>query len=540
MISTETKEQEVLSTSTRIRTTPRNRPSTTDSAKRLLGNSERKVVEADNSVRSRELNESETQTEARAKSFEEEFERETRRGQRRSLQIWLVRFGVLAAIGFIVLTVVWFRQLPTRVSVIQPKPVAITETIASSGRVGGTTETNVGAQSPGIVHELYVKEGDDVTGGQQIALIKNDVAEAQILQARAAVNTALSQLAQVSRGALSSDVDAAMEQVRQANAQVEQQRAAITQAERNVGQARSLLAQFEEERNLAKKNLDRGASLIEGGIIPRAEYDQSLTTYQVAEKRVEAQRQAIELAQSSVASAQAALKSAEANVSVQQARLRTIQTGARPEDIKVAQERVAETERALRVAEQQAGNATVTAPFAGVVTRINAEIGQTVGTQGVLTLVSVEPEIRLDVDESNLSALRIGQEAVISSGAFSHSTFHGTISELGAAVDQTRGTIEVKIIPTNPPEWLRPGQTVNVNIITAQNANRLLVPQTALVRSGDRTVVFVVEDGRAVEKPVVTRQPTNEGVPVIAGLETQDRIVANATNIKVGQRVEIK
>ena len=96
---------------------------------------------------------------------------------------------------------------------IQPKQATITETITSSGRVGGTTETNVGSQSQGIVQRLFVKEGDDVIGGQQLALIKNDVAEAQILQAQAAVNTARSQLTQVSRGALSSDIDAAMQQV---------------------------------------------------------------------------------------------------------------------------------------------------------------------------------------------------------------------------------------------------------------------------------------------------------------------------------------
>ncbi len=172
------------------------------------------------------------------------------------------------------------------------------------------------------------------------------------------------------------------------------------------------------------------------------------------------------------------MKSAQANVSVQQARLRTIQTGARPEDIGVAQQRVAETERALIVAREQAGNASVFAPFPGKVTKINTETGQTVGSSGVLTLVSVEPEIRLDVDESNLSSLRVGQEAVISSGAFSESGFQGTVSELGAAVDQTRGTIEVKVVPNTAPEWLRPGQTVNVNIITAKNVSRLLVPQT--------------------------------------------------------------
>jgi HlyD family secretion protein len=456
----------------------------------------------------------------------------------KNVQKWLVRFGVLFVIGLIALTIIWLIQNPPKVDLIQPKQATITETITSSGRVGGTTETNVGAQSQGIVQKLFVKEGDDVIGGQQLAMIKNDVAQAQISQARAAVNTARSQLAQVSRGALTSDIDAVYEQVRQANAQVEQQRAAIIQAEKSVQQARSQLVQFEAERDLAKKNLERNASLVKDGIIAQVEYDQALTNFRVSDKRVEAQNRAIELAQSRVRSAQASLKSARANVRVQQARLRTIQTGARHEDIRVAKQRVTETERALIVAQQQAGNASVFAPFAGKVTKINAETGQTVGAQGVLTLVSIEPEIRLDVDESNLSSLKTGQEAVISSGAFSESTFQGTVSELGAAVDQARGTIEVKVVPNNTPEWLRPGQTVNVNIITAKNVSRLLVPEKALIRIGDETVVFVIEDGKIAQKPVVTRPPTKEGVPVVSGLAQEDFIIADITGLKVGDRVQ--
>jgi HlyD family secretion protein len=475
---------------------------------------------------------------------EKEVESHDRREQAKVLQKWLIRLGVLAASALMILFAFWYRQRPPAVTLIHPTQTIMTETITSSGTVGGTTETNVGAQSQGVVAELFVEEGSRVIRGQSLALIKNDVAEAQVLQARAAVEFARAQLIQASRGALSSDIDAATEQVRQANAQIEQQRAAVTQADRNTAQVRSVLSQLEAERDLAKKNLNRSVSLVEDGIIPRAEYDQSLTAYQVAEKRVEAQAQAIELAQSGVRSAQASLKSSEANARVQRARLRTIQTGARPEDVQVAQQRVTEAEKALRVAEQQAENATVTAPFAGLVTKINAEVGQTVsqtiGTQGVLTLISLEPEIRVDVDESNLSILRVGQEAVISSGAFSGGTFRGKISYLGAAVDRARGTIEIKIRPTDAPEWLRPGQTVNVNIITAQNAKRLLIPTTALVRSGERTVVFVIENDRAVEKTVVMGPPIKEGVPVIAGLEAEDRIVASAAGIKAGERVQVK
>ena len=208
----------------------------------------------------------------------------------KNTQKWLVRGGVLFLIGLIAVVVIWLIQRPVQVEVIQPVLTTITETITSSGRVGGTTETNVGAQSQGVVQRLLVKEGDDVIGGQQLAMIKNDVAEAQILQAQAAVNTARSQLVQASRGSLPSDIDAVYEQVRQANAQVEQQKAMIIQAEKSVQQARSQLDQLEAERDLTKKNLDRSASLVKDGIIAQAEYDQALTNFSVADKRVESSK----------------------------------------------------------------------------------------------------------------------------------------------------------------------------------------------------------------------------------------------------------
>ncbi len=457
-----------------------------------------------------------------------------------NVQKWIIRSGVLAVIVLIVVAVVWFMQRPKTVDLVEPIQATITETITGSGTVGGETESNVGAQLQGIVNKLYVKEGDTVVRGQQLALIKNDVAEAQISQARSAVSTARAQLAQVSRDALGSDINAAVEQVNQAIAQVEQQRSVITQTEKSVDQGSSILEQLLSERDLAAKELERSSSLVKTGDISRSQYDRDANILKVAEKRVEAQKQAIEVSRANVRSAQSSLRSLEANVRVLQSRLRTIRSGARAEDIKVAQSRVAETERALSVAEEQAGNASVTAPFAGTVTKVNAEAGQTVGNLGVLTLVSVEPEIRIDVDENNLSALKVGQEAVISSGPFSEDTFQGTVSEIGAAVDAVRGTITITVIPDNPPDWLRPGQTINVNIITAKSVSRLLIPETAPVRVGDETVVFIIVDGKAAQKPVVTRLPTKDGVPVISGLEAEDRIIAVPTNIKVGDRVQAR
>jgi multidrug efflux pump subunit AcrA (membrane-fusion protein) len=119
-------------------------------------------------------------------------------------------------------------------------------------------------------------------------------------------------------------------------------------------------------------------------------------------------------------------------------------------------------------------------------------------------------------------------------------TFPGKVSEIGAAVDQTRGTVTVRVTPLRSPDWLRPGQTVNVNLITHRAVPRLLVPASAVSRSGDQIVVYVVDNGRALEKVVLTRPPTAQGVPVLAGLDAEDRIIADARGITAGARVRVR
>lgn len=452
---------------------------------------------------------------------------------------WIIRLALLLVPVLIIGFFIWRGRRPTSVTTTQPRLVPITETIASSGRVTGMTETLVGAQAQGVVGELRVRAGDRVTAGQTVALIKNQVAEAQVTQAAQAVQTAEAQLTQTARGPLQSEVEAATAQTRQAEAQVTQQRAAITEAQRSVVQQQAQLSQLQAEHDLATKQLASTRTLAAQGVVPKAELDQAETNQRVAQERVTAQRQAISLAQANVRQARASLQAAQANVLAQQARARTVQSGARPEDVQVARRRLHEAEQALNVARRQAENSVVTAPFAGQVTEINAELGQSVGTQGVLRLVSGDLEIRLDVDESNLSDLKLGQTAIISSGTFTASTFEGTVTELGPAIDVARGTIQVKVKPTSPPDWLRPGQTVNVNIVTAKNVPRLLVPATALTRSGDQTVVLVVQDGVALQKPVVTRAPTDNGVPILAGLTGDERIIVDAGKVTAGARVRV-
>ncbi len=79
---------------------------------------------------------------------------------------------VLVAVGL----VGWWAWRAQDVTLIYPTLSAIIETITSSGRVRGVIETVVGAKGTGMVETLYVDEGDRVTAGQPLAMLKRDVA----------------------------------------------------------------------------------------------------------------------------------------------------------------------------------------------------------------------------------------------------------------------------------------------------------------------------------------------------------------------------
>jgi len=154
------------------------------------------------------------------------------------------------------------------------------------------------------------------------------------------------------------------------------------------------------------------------------------------------------------------------------------------------------------------------------------------------------------VDESNLANLDRGQRAVITSSTFRDARLGARVTRIGAKVDPTRGTVEVTLVPDEEPRWLRPGQTVNVNIITHPGVARLLIPRSAVQRQGGAvattqagntpSIAFVVHDGRAVARPVVLGPVEGDRVPVLEGLTANDRVIRDADRVQPGAAVRVR
>ena len=79
-----------------------------------------------------------------------------------------------------------------------------------------------------------------------------------------------------------------------------------------------------------------------------------------------------------------------------------------------------------------------------------------------------------------------------------------------------------------------------MNLVTNEKMDRLVVPATAVVRQGSRSVVRVVENDHVAEKPVATRPVVPQGIPIAAGLTESDEVVVNGADVEAGQRVRVR
>jgi len=79
-----------------------------------------------------------------------------------------------------------------------------------------------------------------------------------------------------------------------------------------------------------------------------------------------------------------------------------------------------------------------------------------------------------------------------------------------------------------------------VNLVTNEKIDRLVVPATAVLRQGSRSVARVVRNDHVEEKLVATRYVVPQCIPIAAGLTENDEVVVNGADVEVGQRVRVK
>jgi RND family efflux transporter MFP subunit len=180
---------------------------------------------------------------------------------------------------------------------------------------------------------------------------------------------------------------------------------------------------------------------------------------------------------------------------------------------------------ALSTAASQADNSLVTAPFDGVVGRIWAREGNTVGGEPLFSLTGgsvLAAWICLPEDE--VGRLERGDRAEIHVSS-SEESFPGSVSSVSPTIDPVTGLVSVEIIINDPDHLLIPGMTARVRVCTETLDQILAVPSTALVPTSVGFSVAVAQGTRASLVPVEIGMTEGSMVRVTTGLAPGDQVI---------------
>jgi HlyD family secretion protein len=223
--------------------------------------------------------------------------------------------------------------------------------------------------------------------------------------------------------------------------------------------------------------------------------------------------------------------------------------------MRAVERRVEQAQATLEGARDTLAKTTVLAPIDGVVTARRVEEGE-VAVVGVLNqpgtvLLTISDmavvEAEMEVDETSIPSVKTGQEARVRIDAFPNRTFTGLVTEVGsspiikqAAAQNEAIKFKVKIQIKDPPDTIKPGLSVQAEILTGFRGKALVVPLQALVvrdierkpgeqpKPGaprDQEGVYLVEDGKARFQPIKSGLMGELSVEVTEGLKGGETLI---------------
>lgn len=235
-------------------------------------------------------------------------------------------------------------------------------------------------------------------------------------------------------------------------------------------------------------------------------------------------------------SSRAELDSADAALKVADSRYQEALEEVRTRQAVLGQRRVE-----LAIARQQQDDATLSAPFAGMIRERTAALGQflAAGTP-VATLVRVDPlRLRLEVPEREAARVRVGQTAGVR--VEGDTTAHpGRVARLSPAIAEDSRTLLVEVEVPNRAGRLRPGAFATGDIVVDAAEPAVIVPASAIVTFAGIDKVVTVDGGKAQERRVELGRRDGDRVEIVQGLKPGEPVVVAPGNLVSGQPVRVR
>jgi membrane fusion protein, multidrug efflux system len=179
----------------------------------------------------------------------------------------------------------------------------------------------------------------------------------------------------------------------------------------------------------------------------------------------------------------------------------------------------------------------IRAPISGTVTQKTdiVKVGNTVVPSGGViqnadsALFAIEDldtlHVRISVPERELQRLSAGQTAELAFDAVPGERFAGEVTLIRPAVDAATATFQARVRVKDPQGLLKPGMFARVAIVYERKADALQIPRAALLDGDGPPRVFVVSDGKAVEREVQLGLGNGAWVEVVSGIADDDEVV---------------
>lgn len=236
---------------------------------------------------------------------------------------------------------------------------------------------------------------------------------------------------------------------------------------------------------------------------------------------------------------QTQIEAAENSVSIAQAQLDLKKSGPRSFDIAAAEAQVAQAQASLDKARSDANDYAIKAPIDGKVTKVNYSLGETPNSsEPVVVMLGTERyEIKVDIPESDITKIRVGENVSIELDAFgSDHPFNGAVTFIDPAQTVINDVTYYRTtVVFNPDSWndqIKPGMTANLTILAEEKNDALYIPQRAVkikaAALGEVPAKFVevLVNGRPQERDIrIGMRGDNGLVEITSGLSEGESVI---------------
>ena len=396
----------------------------------------------------------------------------------------------------------------------------LTVTVSGSGNLEVINEAMLAFGVGGRVDKVYIEEGGEVSKGEVLARLETDslelaLTEAQVAQTRAEVAVIQVEVtiteAQVTLETAEYNLEEAQDLY--ARPDVHTARAAVSEAQSYLEYAKQMLAQSSTTKDIKvwTNEVSYAEETLRAAEVSLNEMLSAPDTEEVAIKRlqVEAAQQSLELAEQSLELNKQSLELAK---------------------------------QSLETTRKQLDEATITAPFDGIIASVYAEEGDvisppTMAPQIVAHLIDPSSmELNVEVDEIDVIEVKPGQRAIIEVDALPTLPIEGKVSFISLTPKEEGSVIvyDVKIdFDVAEGIGLRAGMSATADIVIAERNNVLLVPDRAIKQdSQGNPIVEIMVNGQIEERSVDIGVSDGFQTEIVDGLEEGEVVIERRTKPK--------